>query len=103
MKLLSRTDAMALKETKTERRRLNVEWGYTDAEYFPCAAELMTNYLNKEDVQNALNVKKTEWDMCDEDVFDNWPTTDWDNAMQPYYAELAAKYPELKIMIFSGD
>merc|ERR1712013_914995 len=73
-----------------------------------CAGDLMTDYLNQAEVQSALHVKNegegaVTWEMCNDEVFQGWPEADWDNQMQPYYAELAAKYPELKILIFSGD
>jgi len=91
------------KQQEQERRRLNIEWAYQAAPYYPCAADLMTIYLNEDTVQESLHVKPTEWSMCNDEVFENWPETDWDNKMQPYYAELAAKYPQLKILVFSGD
>jgi len=83
-------------------RRLNVEWSYNGV-YYPCAGDLITAYLNEQTVQESLNVESTVWDMCNEDVFENWPDADWDTDMAPKYAELARKYPELKIMIYSGD
>ena len=111
-RLLSRKDVQRMKARlegmytaqEQERRRLNIEWENDDVEYYPCAADLMTNYLNTDIVQDALHVKeKTDWEMCNDDIFKNWPDADWDNNMMPYYAQLAAKYPELNIMVFSGD
>ena len=114
LRLLSRKDLLKLKAKiegdfsekeleELERRRLNIEWQNEETPYYPCAADLMTTYLNEEIVQDALNVKKTDWEMCNNHVFRNWPEDDWDNKMQPYYAQLAAKYPSLKILVFSGD
>merc|ERR1712176_353916 len=93
------------KQSRNRRRRLNVEWGSDNdgLPYFECAADFMTQYLNQPLVQEALNVKNLEWEMCADDVFESWPEQDWDNKMEPYYAQLAAKYPLLKILVFSGD
>jgi len=110
-KLLSRTDVLRLKariegesySAAQQRRRLNIEWSYPEMPYFPCAGDLMTSYLNAGEVQEALNVKNVEWEMCNDAVFEQWPESDWDAQMQPFYAELADKYPALKILIFSGD
>eukprot|EP00483_Globobulimina_turgida_P013554 UN13579 len=107
IKLISRSDVIKfeaeIEKQKQERRRLNIEWGYSDAKYYPCAVELMSDYLNQEVVQNALHVENVEWEMCNNEIFTAWPDSDWDNKMQPYYAQLAAKYPQLKILVFSGD
>jgi len=111
IKLLSRKDVLSMKAkiegqsyaAAQDRRRLNIEWAYDDTPYYPCAGDLMTSYLNQDTVQDALHVKNADWEMCNDQVFQGWPESDWDNKMQPYYAELAAKYPQLKILVFSGD
>eukprot|EP01084_Bolivina_argentea_P251007 420807_1 len=98
IRLISRIDALNFKNkidnyfnslnNLQERRRLNIEWGYSDAKYYPCAADLMTEYLNQNIVQESLHVKQIEWEMCNNQIFKQWPDSDWDNKMQPYYAEL---------------
>jgi len=58
----------------------------------------MASYLNRADVQKALNAKATHWSECS--------NLDYDilgNSMLPYYENFFKNKPGFKILIYSGD
>merc|ERR1719384_1185104 len=80
-------------------------------EYEPCIDHFMATYLNLAEVQKALNVKTTKWEMCSGAVWDKWPDSDYDRFIEPYYTEIVNKYIDviqkeqlgLTLAVFSGD
>lgn len=91
------------KKSKSRRNLLTLPTGYL---YFACASTYIADYLNQDSVQTALHIKDapTEWSVCNYDIFDAWPDSDWDNPMQKYYQQLVTQYSgQLKILIYSGD
>jgi len=81
--------------------------GYDMTEdYLPCIEYDMQDYLNLATVQQALNVKPTEWQMCSDTVWNAWPETDYDTKVEAYYAEIIDNYlvdQNLKLAVYSGD
>merc|ERR1712113_952805 len=56
--------------------------------YESCIEYDMANYLNLDNVQSALNVKPTEWEMCSDVVGKAWPDSDYEAFMQEYYHQI---------------
>jgi len=74
--------------------------------YHPCAETHLYNYLNRDDVKDALHVQKTkDWSMCTDDI--EYSTDDSDTPQMYLYEELIERArvegSNLKMMIFSGD
>ena len=75
--------------------------------YSPCIEYNMADWLNLEEVQEALHVKipSGEWQMCSDAVWDKWPDSDYDLFMQDYYRDIIENYSEdldLKLCLYSG-
>jgi len=60
--------------------------------------DLVTSYLNRADVQTALNVPKTIWSECTDLRY-----TIVGDSMIPYYEFIFRSKPGLKILVYSGD
>eukprot|EP01084_Bolivina_argentea_P226509 382616_1 len=74
--------------------------------YLPCIEYNMANWLNLDDVQTALNVKTVEWNMCSDAVWNEWPQSDYDTFIQPFYDNIIREYgiqQDLKLCVYSGD
>jgi len=74
--------------------------------YEPCIEHYMSTYLNLDDVQTALNVKPTEWEMCSDAVWYAWPDSDFERHIEPYYTQIVDKYVneyDLTLCVYSGD
>jgi len=72
-------------------------------EYEPCAFDYFTEYLSRDDVQDAIHaVPTTQWEVCSDEIYYGWDSTFWDNQLV-YYKELVQKREGLKMLIFSGD
>ena len=69
--------------------------------YQPCAASLVTSYLNSPGVQVAIHADlAVAWRWCSGEVNERYNLTD--QPMMPYWKELIED-GSLKIMIYSGD
>ena len=64
--------------------------------YVPCIEYNMNDWLNLDEVQAALHVKATEWEMCSDAVWDKWPDADYDLFMQEYYDDIIQTTPSTK-------
>jgi len=76
------------------------------SEYDECIMHRMDEYLNLKEVQQALNVKPTEWAVCSDSVWSAWPESDFQREIEPFYSEIAAKWvgpEELTVTVYSGD
>eukprot|EP01118_Nematostelium_gracile_P019530 TRINITY_DN907_c0_g1_i1.p1 TRINITY_DN907_c0_g1~~TRINITY_DN907_c0_g1_i1.p1 ORF type:complete len:479 (-),score=152.38 TRINITY_DN907_c0_g1_i1:35-1450(-) len=61
--------------------------------------DLLTNYLNRPDVQSAINAQPTTWSICSDSI--NYDASG--ASMVPYYENLFKYAPHLNILIYSGD
>jgi len=61
--------------------------------------QVLTNYLNRADVQKALNVPPTQWVECSNAL--NYVVVG--NSMVPYYEFFFRAKPGVKILVYSGD
>ena len=69
----------------------------------PCAYDYFTEYLSREDVQEAIHAEPTtQWEVCSDAIYYGWDDTFWDNQLD-YYKELVHEREGLKMLIFSGD
>merc|ERR1719471_1337215 len=94
------------KEKLTVHAELEPYYAISTDSYVPCIEYNMADWLNLEEVQTALNVKSTEWEMCSDAVWDRWPDSDYDLFMQDYYDEIIQNYAveeDLKLCVYSGD
>ena len=74
----------------------------SDSEWGACQVDYLTEYLNREDVQNALHAKiGTDWSLCSNAT--NYNGSDISNEMEPYYKFLIDGGYDLDITIYSGD
>jgi len=96
----------------TKNKITNSVKGYTDSyttmsdSYLPCIEYNMADWLNLAEVQDALNVKPTTWEMCSDPVWNAWPDSDYDAFIQQYYTEIVNNYSvdkSLKLCVYSGD
>lgn len=72
-------------------------------DYEPCAFDYLTEYLSRDDVQDAINAMPTEtWEVCSDAIYFGWDDTFWDNQLH-YYQELIDGRHGLKMLVFSGD
>merc|ERR1719361_742289 len=81
-------------------------WSLSSEEYVPCLEYNAKYWLSRIEVQEALNAKETNWTVCSDAVYDDWPTSDWYRFMETYYDDIITEYAEdegLKLMIYSGD
>jgi len=60
--------------------------------------KMVTSYLNRADVQTALNVPKTNWQECT-----GLSYKIVGDSMNPYYEFIFQTKPSLKILVYSGD
>jgi len=60
---------------------------------------LLTDYLNRADVQSAIYARPTKWISCTDNInyTGNYPS------MIPFYETFFAERPDLKILVYSGD
>jgi len=66
----------------------------------PCDdSSFATEYLNRADVQAAIHVKKTKWEICSNRVNENYDGTG--ESMVPIYKFLLSN--NLRVLIYSGD
>ena len=72
--------------------------------YLSCNTYYLVDYLNMEEVQEALHTKSSDisWDYCNEDVFESWPDNDWLTSMKDTYLTLVNDY-DIKMLVYSGD
>jgi len=81
-------------------------WSLSNDAYVPCLEYNAIYWMARLEVQDALNVKYTNWSVCSDPVYDEWPTSDWYRFMETYYDDIITEYAqdeELKLMIYSGD
>jgi serine carboxypeptidase-like clade 2 len=60
---------------------------------------LLTTYLNRKDVQQAIGAKATQWGICSNKIF----YTPSGVSMVPYYEDFFKQKPGLAILVYSGD
>jgi len=60
--------------------------------------DLVNEYLNRQDVQTALGVRRTVWSQCS---FLNYNFNR--QSMVPYYKNIFMNKPDISILIYSGD
>jgi carboxypeptidase C (cathepsin A) len=66
----------------------------------PCIdSNYARQYLNRPDVQTALHVKKTKWEICNFNINGGYDRTE--DSMVPIYKFLLAN--KVKVLIYSGD
>jgi len=81
-------------------------WSLSNDAYVPCLEYNAKYWLSRLEVQDALNVKYTNWSVCSDPVYDDWPESDWYRYMETYYDDIITEYAmeqDLKLMIYSGD
>mmetsp|Transcript_11694 Transcript_11694/g.10599 ORF Transcript_11694/g.10599 Transcript_11694/m.10599 type:complete len:268 (-) Transcript_11694:75-878(-) len=79
--------------------------------YDPCIAFYMTDYLNRNDVQQALHVNQrnnsvVHWQQCSDVVFTNWPDMDFTADTIKLYSTIynhPNKPLNFKMLVFSGN
>jgi len=74
--------------------------------YDECIMHWMDDYLNMEEVQQALKVKPTEWGVCSDTVWEAWPESDFQRQIEPYYTEIVENWVDeqgLTLVVYSGD
>jgi len=67
----------------------------------PCINEignLVSEYLNRPDVQKSLGVKSTNWQVCA-----NLDYSFTAGSMIPNYQDIIKKKPDVKLLVYSGD
>ena len=69
--------------------------------YEPCAEDYFTNYLNRDDVQEALHAEETVWSPCSYRL--HWDFADRQSRQMEYYTALVTGGYGLKMLVFSGD
>lgn len=80
-------------------------WSLSSESYVPCLEYNAKYWLAREEVQIALNVKETNWTVCSDAVYDDWPESDWYRFMETFYDDIITEFAEdqgLKLMIYSG-
>jgi carboxypeptidase C (cathepsin A) len=66
----------------------------------PCIdSDYAYQYLNRADVQSAIHVKKTKWEICSDEVGNRYDGTD--DSMVPIYRFLLQN--KVRVLIYSGD
>jgi len=60
---------------------------------------LVTIYLNRKDVQQAIGAKETKWAICSDKIFYSASGA----SMVPYYEDFFKQKPGLNILVYSGD
>jgi serine carboxypeptidase-like clade 2 len=60
--------------------------------------DLVTTYLNRPDVQSALNVPNTNWQVCHDLQYNIVG-----DSMNPYYEYFFKAKPSIQILVYSGD
>jgi len=63
------------------------------------SGNLITKYLNRADVQTAINVKPTKWAICSNTL--NYESNV--NSIIPYYKNVFQLRPDVKVLVYSGD
>jgi len=63
------------------------------------SGDLITAYLNRADVQKAINVKPTNWSICS-DTLEYYSNV---GSLIPFYRNIFNLKPEIKVLIYSGD
>ena len=89
----------------SSRRHRRRQLQYFPPKYDECAEAHLTSYLNRRDVQSALNVQdqKVPWAPCNDWINTVWNRTDPEISMVPTWKYLIEKGNGIKLWIFSGD
>jgi len=70
--------------------------------YHPCGDNYVTTYMNQMSVKLALHAKTSiTWGECSNIV--NYNYSDVEASVIPLYQKFIAKYPNLQILVYSGD
>jgi len=70
--------------------------------YHPCGDNYVTTYMNQNSVKSALHAKPSiTWGECSNIV--NYNYSDVEASVIPLYQKFIAKYPNLQILVYSGD
>jgi len=80
----------------------------SEAEYDPCLASYMTEYLNAADVQAALHVlvpgrPSSTWSQCSDEILNAWPDSDYYENVAGLYGEIIQREEEVNVLVYSGD
>ena len=105
-KLDARLNRKAKRSGQTELKKEDDTDSFDIGVYEPCIAHYMTAYLNLDEVQTALHVKPTEWEMCSDVVWSAWPDADFESHIEPFYTQIINNYVDklgLTLTIYSGD
>jgi len=72
-------------------------------DYEPCAEDYLTEYLSREDVQEAINAMPTQtWEVCSDPIYFGWDNSFSDNQLENYKELVNGTY-DIKMLVFSGD
>lgn len=88
-------------QQRTMHAHLHGENGVT---YEPCEDQFSTNYLNRDDVKNAIHVQNNiEWDECSRTT--KYELKDKMLPMEKYYRTVleSKTHPDLRVLVYSGD
>jgi len=67
----------------------------------PCIDNHLTQYLNLPDVQSAIHAKPQPWSECSGSI--NYNYSDIRKSVLPIYSEIFEKYPNISVLVYSGD
>eukprot|EP00485_Elphidium_margaritaceum_P013102 CAMPEP_0202693758 /NCGR_PEP_ID=MMETSP1385-20130828/7793_1 /ASSEMBLY_ACC=CAM_ASM_000861 /TAXON_ID=933848 /ORGANISM="Elphidium margaritaceum" /LENGTH=570 /DNA_ID=CAMNT_0049349485 /DNA_START=128 /DNA_END=1840 /DNA_ORIENTATION=- len=106
LKKLSQSELSADIDAHVEFETADTATDVDPSAYEACIETFMSVYLNQDEVRTALHVKPTYWGMCNNAVFNSWPSSDYELYMQDYYTAIVDNYLDdlgLTLAVYSGD